>query len=214
MELKRLRAFVAAAEATSFRQAAERLRTQISSVSRTVAALEDELGVSLFERHQRGVRLTTVGQALLIDARRILADIDRARGAAQSIASGVTGRLRLAICEDATTPIFARVLAAFRIRFSEVALDLFEMPSALQLAALLRGDIDAGMLLPPVPTNGIEIDELWRDSWAVAFPASHPLSHMEAITIADLAQHDFITAHPESGPGCYDQAQALFTRQA
>jgi DNA-binding transcriptional LysR family regulator len=210
MELKRLRAFVATAETTSFRQAAERLRTQISSVSRTVAALEDELGVSLFDRSTRGVRLTMVGQAFLIDARRILADVDRARKGAQSAAAGVTGRLRLAVCEDATTPVFARILAAFRSGFPEVALDLFELPSAMQLVALSRGEIDAGLLLPPVQASEIEAEELWCDPWAVACSSDHVLSERESIAIADLAQHDFITAHPEFGPGCHAQSMALF----
>jgi len=122
----------------------------------------------------------------------------------------MTGRLRLAVCEDATTPIFARVLASFRRAFPDVALDLFEMPITLQSAALSRGEIDAGLLLPPVPMDGIELDELWRDPWAVAFPPDHPLASSDAITVADLARHDFITAHPEFGPGCHHQAQALF----
>lgn len=211
MELKRLRAFVAAAETTSFRKAADRLSTQISVVSRTVAALEDELGISLFERHSGGVRLTAVGQAFLIDARRILADVDRARDAAQSIAAGATGRLRLGVCEDATTHIFAGVLAAFRTSFPEVAMDLFELPSALQPVALSRAEIDVGLLLPPVPSNSVELDELWRDPWAVAHRPDHPLDSVPSITIAELAQHDFITAHPEFGPGCHYQALALFT---
>lgn len=211
LELKGLRVFVVAAEATSFRQAAERLRTPISVVSRTVAALEDQLGVGLFDRHSAGVRLTAVGKAFLVDARRILADVERARETAQSVAAGHTGQLRLAICEDATTPVFARVLSAFRAGFPDVVLDLFELPSALQPAALSRGEIDAGLLLPPVPMNGIELEELWHDPWAVAFRPNHPLSDVPSITIADLAQHDFITAHPELGPGCHDQALALFT---
>lgn len=210
MELKRLRVFVAAAEAPSFRAAADSLSTQISAVSRTVAALEDELGVSLFERGARGVRLTEVGRAFLTDARRILADVDRARDAAQSIAAGVTGRLRLAVCEDATTPIFARVLGAFRHAFPDVAIDLFEMPSALQPAALLRGEIDVGVLLPPVPMDGIALEELWRDPWAVALPSDHPLAAYGEITVADLAQHSFIAAHSELGPGGHHQVQALF----
>lgn len=211
LELNRFRVFVAAAETTSFRQTAERLGTQASVVSRTVAAVEDELGVSLFERHVGGVRLTAVGEAFLVDARRILADVERARETAQSVAAGLTGRMRLAVCEDATTPVFARVLAAYRARFPEVAVDLFEIPSAMQPAALCRREIDAGLLLPPVQTYGIELDELWHDPWAVACAACHPLISTESITIADLAQHDFITAHPEFGPGCHDQAQALFT---
>lgn len=210
MELKRLRAFVAAAETTSFRAAAELLHTQISSVSRTVAALEDELGVALFERSTRGVRLTMVGQAFLIDARRILADLNHAREAAQLVAAGVTGRLRLAVCEDATTPVFARVLAEFRSGFPEVALDLFELPTAQQLSALSRGDVDAGLLLPPAEASDIETEVLWCDPWAVACPSNHPLSERKSIAVSDLAQHDFITAHPEFGSGCHHQAQALF----
>lgn len=213
MELKRLRAFVAAAEAPSFRQAAEEIRIQISVLSRSIAALEWELGVSLFERHARGARLTDIGQSFLIDARRILADVDRAREAAQAVASGITGRLRLAVCEDATTPLFARVVATFRERCSGVALDLFEMPSAMQPAALLRGEIDAGLLLPPVHDKGIELDDVWRDPWAVAFAAGHPLRELDRITIADVARFDIITAHPVFGPGCHDQAQALFTTE-
>lgn len=210
MDLKQLQVFVATADTPSFRAAADRLATQISSVSRTIAALEDELGVALFERGARGVRLTEVGRAFLTDARRILSDVDRARDAAQSIAAGVTGRLRLAVCEDATKPILARVLAAFRHALPDVAVDLFEMPSVLQSAALLRGEIDAGVLLPPVPMDGIELEQLWRDPWAVAFTADHPLAGHTEVTVADLARQDFITAHPEFGPGCHYQAQALF----
>ena len=153
----------------------------------------------------------TVGQAFLVDARRILADVDRAREAAQSIAEGVTGRLRLAVCDEATTSIFTRVLAVFRTRFPQVALELFELPSALQLAALARGEIDAGLLLPPVQASDIVAEEVWCDPWAVAFPADHALSESKSITIADLAQHDFITAHFEFGPGCHARAMALFT---
>jgi DNA-binding transcriptional LysR family regulator len=71
------------AEALSFRQAAGRLGVQISSLSRAVAILENELGVSLFTRSTQGARLTDVGRSFLIDARRILTDVDRARDAAQ-----------------------------------------------------------------------------------------------------------------------------------
>lgn len=209
MELKRLRVFIATAEAPSFRAAADRLATQISVISRTVAALEDELGVTLFERGARGIRLTEVGRVFLNDARRILADVDRARGAAQAVATGTSGRLRLAICEDATTPIFARVLTAFRQAVPDVTLDLFEMPSSLQPAALSRGEVDVGLLVPPVPMDGIELEELWRDPWAVAFPRDHPLASAKKITVAELAKYAIITAHPEFGPGYHQQTQAL-----
>ena len=72
-------------------------------VSRQIAALEDELGVSLFERKSTGARLTEAGRMFVADARRIVADVDRAREAVMSVAHGTACRLRLAICEDATT---------------------------------------------------------------------------------------------------------------
>jgi DNA-binding transcriptional LysR family regulator len=126
------------------------------------------------------------------------------------IATGLSGRLRLGVCEDATTTFLARVLSAFRERHSDVALELFEIPSAMQPSALLRDEIDAGLLLPPAQIDGIQLDEVWRDPWAVAFPSAHPLSEVETITIADVGRFDIITAHPVYGPGCHDQAQALF----
>lgn len=210
MELERLRRFVVAAEELSFRRAADRLDIAQSALSRQIATLEDELGVDLFERRYTGARLTEAGRAFLADASRMLSDLDRARETVASVAFGNSGRLRLAVCEDATTPTFAAIIAAHRERCPNVALELFEMPSAMQAAALRRGDIDAGLLLPPVPEFGIQLDELWREDWLVAMPAEHRFASMETVPISELAGENFITAHPELGPGCHAQSQAMF----
>lgn len=210
MELERLRRFVVAAEELSFRRAADRLDLAQSALSRGMMMLEDELGVTLFNRKSTGVRLTDAGRAFLADASRILADVDRARETVASVAFGITGRLRLAVCEDATTPTFAAIIAAHRERCPNVVLDLFEMPGAIQASALQRGEIDAGLLLPPVQGIGIQCDQLWREDWLVAMPSRHRLADMQAIPISELAGENFITAHPEFGPGCHAQSQALF----
>lgn len=210
MELRRLRYFVAAAEELSFRRAADRINLAQSALSRQIAALEEELGVDLFERRYTGARLTEAGRAFLGDATRILADVDRARETVASVAFGIGGRVRLAVCEDATTPTFATIIAAYRERFPNVALDLFEMPSAMQASALRRGDIDAGLLLPPVPGTGIQCYELWRENWLVVMQTGHRLERLSVIEIADLAHENFITAHPEFGPGCHHQTQEMF----
>lgn len=210
MELRRLRVFLAAAEELSFRRAADRLDIAQSALSRQITTLEDELGVDLFERRYTGARLTEAGRAFLADASRILSDLDRARETVASVAFGNSGRLRLALCEDATTPTFAAIIAAHRERCPNVVLELFEMPSAMQTAALRRGDIDAGLLLPPVPEFGIQLDELWREDWLVAMPSEHRLADMETVPIGELSGEKFITAHPEFGPGCHAQTQAMF----
>lgn len=211
LKLQDLMCFITVAGAAGIRRAASQLGVQQSVVSRRILDLEDELGVSLFERRSTGVRLTQVGRAFLVDAQRIVADVERARRSLEKVALGTAGRLRLATCEDATTALLAKILAAHRRQFPAVALELFEMPSAAQASALRRGDIDAGILLPPVHDDGLQIDEVWREPWAIAVPSGHALAAAESITIADVAQFGIIIAHPELGPGCYDQSRRLFT---
>ena len=160
MDLHRLRIFLTAADELSFRRAAVLLGVGQPVVSRQIAALEDELGVTPFERRSTGARLIEAGRVFLADARRIVADVDRAREAVASVAHGTAGRLRLAICEDATAPTFASILKAFREHCPATDLDLFELPSAMQPAALRRGKIDVGLLLPPVQDQGFN----WTNS--------------------------------------------------
>ncbi len=210
MDLHRLRIFLAAADELSFRRAAVLMGAGQPVVSRQVAALEDELGVILFERKSTGARLTEAGRVFLADARRIVADVDRAREVVTSVAHGRAGRLRLAICEDATTPTFASILTAFREHCPKTDLDLFELPSAMQPAALRRGEIDVGLLLPPVQDHELQLDSLWRDEWLVAIPSSHRLADLEIVPLGALAGEDFVTAHPQFGPGCHAQSEAMF----
>lgn len=146
----------------------------------------------------------------LADARRIVADVDRARETITAVAFGTEGRLRLAVCEDATTPTFATIVAAHRKHCPAVTLELFEIPSVMQTAALRRGEIDAGLLLPPVHQDGIQLDELWSEGWLVAMPSDHRFVDRANVSINDLADEDFITAHPGFGPGCHAQSQAMF----
>lgn len=210
MDLRRLRYFLATADELSFRRAANAIGVNQSAVSRQIAALEDELGVTLLERKSTGARLTEVGRVFVADARRIVADIDRARETVTAVAFGTEGRLRLAVCEDATTPTFAAIIAAYRERYPAVTLDLFEIPSAMQSAALRRREIDAGLLLPPVRGDGVQLDELWREKWLVAAPSGHRFAAMETVSVCDLEGEDFITGHAEFGPGCHAQSQAMF----
>src|SRR3546814_9614720 len=112
--------------------------------------------------------------------------------------------------EDAATPTFAAVLAAHRDQCPAVELELFEMPSAAQPFALRRGEIDVGLLLPPVQSDGLQLDELWNESWLVAMPSEHRLADFEVIAISDLAGENFVAAHQEFGPGCHQQTQEMF----
>src|SRR3546814_6444378 len=69
------------------------------------------------------------------------------------------------------------------------------MPSAAQPFALRRGEIDVGLLLPPVQSDGLQLAELWNESWLVAMPSEHRLADFEVIAISDLAGENFVAAH-------------------
>src|SRR3546814_18151458 len=89
--------------------------------------------------------------------------------------------------ETVATPTIAAVLAAHRDQCPAVELELFEMPSAAQPFALRRGEIDVGLLLPPVQSDGLQLDELWNESWLVAMPSEHRMADFEVIAISALA---------------------------
>src|SRR3546814_19983314 len=84
------------------------------------------------------------------------------------------------------------------------------MPSAAQTFALRRGEIDVGLLLPPVQSDGLQLDELWNESWLVAMPSEHRLADFEVIAIGALAGENFVAAPQAFGPGRHKPPQELF----
>ncbi len=97
MELRRLYYSLATADELSFRRAASVLGGNLSAVSRQITALESALVVTLFECRSTGAHLTEVGRAFVVDARRVIADVDQAHEIVAAVAFGMEGRLRLAI---------------------------------------------------------------------------------------------------------------------
>src|SRR5882757_1032011 len=95
MEIRHLRSFVAAGEREHFGRAAEMLRLPQPAISRHIKSLEEDLGLALFERAGRRMRLSLAGRFFLEDAKRILNDVDRTRERARRVASGQIGTLRI-----------------------------------------------------------------------------------------------------------------------
>ncbi|MFL6678015.1 MAG: LysR family transcriptional regulator, partial [Burkholderiaceae bacterium] len=147
MELRHLRYFVAVAEELHFTRAAERLHMAQPPLSQQIRALEDELGVRLFERTRRSVALTDAGHALLGRARDLLAATQALPGELQRIARGEIGQLRIGFSSTLPlTKVLRDVVADWRRTHPDVALHLREMHSALQFEALRAGDLDVGLV--------------------------------------------------------------------
>ncbi|POZ62302.1 LysR family transcriptional regulator [Chromobacterium alticapitis] len=207
MELRHLRYFLAVAEELHFTRAAERLHIGQPPLSQQIQALEAELGVTLFRRHQRKVELTAAGSQFLPRARQILADSAAAVDAARRAAAGDIGELRIGFTSSLPlTPILHRSLHHYREAYPDVKLTLREMFTAGQFDALEKRRLDLGFVRfnGPTPSPQIRVEELHRDRLLAVLPSGHPLAGEPAIALRQLADAPLIGYPPDSGAGLRD----------
>jgi DNA-binding transcriptional LysR family regulator len=150
-DLRQLRYFVTVAEERHFGRAAVRLSMTQPPLSQAIRALEDTLGVELFERTKRSVKLTRVGADLLPEVRRLLAGAEGLRPLAQSLARGEAGVLSLAFVSTADYGLLPPLLREFGARYPRVRLQLTEATGDVQVDELVAGRIDAGLVIAPLP---------------------------------------------------------------
>jgi DNA-binding transcriptional LysR family regulator len=207
MELRQLASFVAVAEELHFRRAAERLHLAQPSLSQHVRGLEAELGVQLFERNRRGAALTTAGQALLPEARELLARADQAAAVARSTGLGERGRLRLSLTRSLTGGIAGAIVAAYRTRYPEVELELSVGNTMLHMEQLLEGDIDVGFVRPPLEQPGLEELVLGREPMVCVLPQDHPLAERDRVRPDELRGEPLVWWPEQHGPGAWREVR-------
>jgi DNA-binding transcriptional LysR family regulator len=213
-ELWQLRYFVAVAERLHFGRAAEALHISQPPLSRAIRSLEERLGVRLFARSRRRVELTPEGTRLLDEARRTLAQLERAVIELRGLAAGEQGRLRIGFVSLADYGVLPGVLKAFKSARPGVALALREMLSPEQAAALAAGELDFGLLLPPVAGDAaLEHLVIQQERFVVALPARHRLaSGRGKLALDALAGEPMVMIPREIAPGLYDIVTGLAAR--
>lgn len=199
MELRHLRYFRAVAEELHFGRAAERMHIAQPPLSQQIKQLERELGVELLTRSTRRVDLTAAGAAYLTRVVAILDAVDDAAAQARRVADGLEGHLSIGCVGSATYSVLPRLVRAMHDALPHLEISIRgEMLAPAQLEALRSGDIDIGLLRPPVPDAGIRCVTLRRDPLIAALPDGHPLARHDQLDVADLRDQDFI-AHAGQG---------------
>lgn len=181
METRELRYFVAVAEELHFARAAARVGIEQPPLSKAIAALEHRLGVQLFVRTRRSTTLTAVGEMLLHDARRILAEVDCAQRNIQAAACGCSGRLRISVCDGAAHPRLARLLAGSRQDDPGVEIQIVHSSFSEQTRGLRVGTFDVAFALKASSDRDIESLPLWKDRAVIALRADHQLCALKRI---------------------------------
>lgn len=183
MELYHLRTFVAVAEEEHLTRAAERLSASLPAVSAHVRGLEEELGVPLFARTPRGMRLTPEGRALLVEARRALAGLDAVLARAGQLRREVTGLARIGLNNEATRMRVPEFLATMTRRHPQVEIHLIDASSPDILDQVRAGKLDLGFVYDNIVESGHEMETMPLD--AVPMAVVGPTSWAERVGRAD-----------------------------
>ncbi|WP_043633843.1 LysR family transcriptional regulator [Nonomuraea candida] len=212
MNLHQLRYAVALAEELSFSRAAQREGVRQPPFSQQIGKLEEELGVRLFERTTRQVRLTPAGEAFVAEARASLAHAARAAESARRVGRGEAGRLVVGFVGSAANLTLPKLLRRFRARYPGVQVELRELPTAQQAEELRQGLLDVGLLHAPVAGLAAEVlttRTVARELLLAALPAGHRQAARTSLPLSALADEPFVLFPRRYGPALHDQITAL-----
>jgi DNA-binding transcriptional LysR family regulator len=219
MELRHLRYFQAVGREEHFGRAATRLNVAQPALTRQIRDLERELGVDLFERLPRGVRLSPAGRQFLGEVGDILARVEHAAERARGFATGSLGSVRVGFSElasgDSTVP---QRLVDFRSREPNVALNLMPMGSMEQVEAVKAGRLDVAIVydihyraadLEALATQAIGATEI-----VLAICRDHPFADRRQLRIADLAGEPMLWPRRDLQPAFHDALMARCLAQS
>jgi DNA-binding transcriptional LysR family regulator len=212
VELRHLRYFIAVAEELNFSRAAERMHMAQPPLSAAIRQLERDLGVDLFFRTTREVKLTDAGRAFLQGARRTLADAERAAEDAKRAAAGELGQLRIAYSWSTRFETLPALGRAFRESHPDVELLAQEMWNARMPPAFASGSIDIAVSLCPEIAAELELAPIRKERLIALLPEAHPLSREQAIPLSALADEEFVLFPREIAPRLHDAFVAIYRR--
>jgi DNA-binding transcriptional LysR family regulator len=202
LSVNRLRVLREVAYRGSLSAAAAALSYTQSAVSQQIAALEAETGMTLLERHPRGVSLTAAGQTLVGHAEGILARLDAAEAALSALAGLRGGQLRMASFPTAGATLMPLAIANFRASYPDVELTLAEGEPQEIVPRLRAGELDLALLFEFAGESALEQDmasvELLEDPMYLALPREHPLAARSRVRLEDMADEAWVQTSRES----------------
>lgn len=192
IETSHLRCFVAVAEDLHFGQAAVRLNMTQPPLSRRIQLLERNMGCKLFYRTSRSVVLTEAGRAFLPEAQRILRSLEIAQTTVRNISLGQSGVARCGFTAATAYRFLPELLRAMAEQIPEGSLELKEMVSSRQIAALDRSELEVCLLRPSIETRKYPGRLVAREKLVLAAPTGHPLCERKIARWRDLDGIDLI----------------------
>nr|WP_238541790.1 LysR family transcriptional regulator [Acidovorax sp. CF316] len=193
LSTRQLDAFLALAEQRNFTRAAAQCHLSQPAFSALIRALEDDLGLRLFDRSTRHVDLTGEGQNFLESARRIRGEITAALAAVRDAATLQRGRVAVALLPSLAAGWLPGVLAAYRSSYPGIEIDIADVLSEPCIERVASGKADFALAAIRADTPELQAEPFCSDDFHLVCPADHPLARRKkAIAPADLAAYPFI----------------------
>lgn len=199
VELRHLTYFICLADELHFGRASERLGMAQAALSQQIRQLEDRLGVRLFERTTRRVKLTPAGLVMVDHAHALLNGVEEAVAHTRATADGRAGRLVIGGVQPALTRFLPGIARAFRDAHPGVMIDIQRLATGEQLLALERGAIDIGFVRPPGPSANVHTHVIAREGYVVVLPEDHKLAGSKTLTLEACAEEPMVAYAPTLG---------------
>ena len=210
IEYRHLRYFLAVAEELHFRKAAEKLFISQPGLSRQIKQMENDLGVTLFERHNRKVALTSTGKYLQKELQMNLKNLEDILDHSKLIEQGKEGHLKLGFVGSAMLQIIPTILKQFNSKFPKVMFNLEEMDNQKQIEGLLSQDIDVGFVrLERVPRS-LEIHTVLKETFCLVLPKNHPVNKSNFKNLSQFKDSPFILFDPQYSASYYEKVMQIF----
>jgi DNA-binding transcriptional LysR family regulator len=197
--LSDLEAFVAVAELSNFRRAAETVHLSQPALSRRIAKLEEALGVRLFDRTTRTVSLTAVGREFSRKARSLLGDLEQALLGMEEIGATRGGEVTLACVPSAAYYYLPSFIKRYHERFPRIRVRVIDEAANTVLASVIRGEADFGLNFIGTQEPEIEFEAILEEPFVAACRRDHPLARKRKVTWAELGHYDYMTVSKSSG---------------
>lgn len=213
LDLGQVRCFVAAATELNFRRAAALLNMTQPPLSRQIHLLEENLGVLLFERVGRTVKLTPEGRVFLADATRLLNLSEQAESTVRRASKGKTGRVRLGFTGAAGYELIPQLVVAAKHALPDIDVVLLELVSVAQIEAFSANTIDLGFMRPLPSRQQLEFLLIDKEPLIVALPADHVLCAYDQIALKQLDGQPFIMHSPVHGKYFCDRIMGMLAAE-
>ncbi len=215
MNIHYLRYFIAVAEHLNFSKAADHLYIAQPGLSQGIANLERQLGVKLFDRDRRSVKLTAAGKAFLKEAVEITAKLDEAVEKARWVDANWLGDLNLGFLPSLGKILLPQWISEFRQKYPAVNLKLKQYTMATLHIALEHGDLDIGYTrsFALQGTSGFTCQKISTDSISAVMRSDHPLAGQDYIELSELAHEHFIMLAQQEAPQWHNLVVQIFARR-